>query len=387
MSGAETPPPAQHAPSKYGIGRRGFLGYVGSAVAGAAAGTAGGAAWAGDRDPERPAPVGLGTEVAPYGVHQPGVATPMPAAVEVVALDLLPGTDRDGLGRLLRAWTGDVEALATGRATPGDTEPWLAAARADLTITVGLGLGALAAAGVDVPRGFEAVPPMRHDRLEPRWSGGDLVLVVAAREGTTLTHAVRQLVRDAAPFARQRWRQSAFWNGTGADGRPMTGRNLFGQIDGTASPRPGSDTFEETVWIQEPPWTGATTLVVRRISMDLDTWAGLTRDEQEKALGRTLDTGERLSNPGPRAHARLAHPMENAGARIVRKGANYATEDDTGLLFLSFQASVAGQFVPIQRSLDRADSLNTWTTAIGSAQFVVLPGFERGDWLGSGVLS
>ena len=306
--------------------------------------------------------------------------------LELVALDLLPGTDRDALGRLLRVWTGDVEALATGRPTPGDTEPWLAAARADLTVTVGLGLRALAAARVDPPVGFEPVPPMRHDRLEDRWSGGDLVLLVGARDGTTVAHAVRQLVRDAAPFARQRWRQTGFWNGVDPDGRPVTGRNLFGQLDGTASPTPGSDVFDETVWIREPPWTGATTLVVRRIAMDLDTWATLTRDEQERAIGRRLDTGDRLSDPGPRAHARLAHPMENAGARIVRKGVSYATPDDSGLVFLGFQATVAGQFVPIQRSLDRADALNTWTTAIGSAQFVVLSGFDRGDWLGSTVL-
>jgi dye decolorizing peroxidase len=377
--------PESPVPTPSGLGRRRFLGYVGSAAAGAAAGTAGGAAWGAARD-DRPARSGPGREVAPYGAHQPGVAAPTPAVLELVALDLLPGTDRDALGRLLRVWTSDVEALATGRPTPGDTEAWLAAARADLTVTVGLGLGALAAAWVDPPVGFEPVPPMRHDRLEDRWSGGDLVLLVGARDGTTVAHAVRQLVRDAAPFARQRWRQTGFWNGVDPDGRPVTGRNLFGQLDGTASPTPGSDVFDETVWIREPPWTGATTLVVRRIAMDLDTWATLTRDEQERAMGRRLDTGDRLSDPGPRAHARLAHPMENAGARIVRKGVSYATPDDSGLVFLGFQASVAGQFVPIQRSLDRADALNTWTTAIGSAQFVVLPGFDRGDWLGSTVL-
>jgi dye decolorizing peroxidase len=306
--------------------------------------------------------------------------------VEVVALDLLETTDRDALGRLLRAWTGDIEALATGRPTPGDTEPWLAAARADVTVTVGLGPGALAAGRVDPPLGFEQVPPMRHDRLEDRWSGGDLVLVVGARDGTTAAHAVRQLVRDAAPFARQRWRQTGFWNGVDPDGRPVTGRNLFGQLDGTANPAPGTDAFDQAVWIAASPWAGGTTLVVRRVAMDLDTWATLTRDKQEQALGRRLDDGERLADPGPRAHARLALPLENAGARIFRKGVNYATGEESGLVFMSYQASVAGQLVPIQRSLDRADALNTWTTAVGSAAFAVLPGFARGDWLGSGLV-
>ncbi len=367
------------------LGRRRFLGCVGSAVAGVAAGTAGGA-WGATRGEDDPAPAGAGSELAPYGLHQPGVAASTPAAAELVALDLLPGVDRNALGRLLRVWTGDIEALTTGRPTPGDTEPWLAAARADLTVTVGLGPGALTAGQVDPPRGFEPVPPMRHDRLERRWTGGDLVLVVGAREGTTLAHAVRQLVRDARPFARQRWRQSGFWNGVDPDGRPMTGRNLFGQLDGTANPAPGTEAFDETVWLREPPWAGGTTLVVRRIAMDLDTWATLTRDDQERALGRRLDDGARLGEPGPRAHTRLALPLENAGARIFRKGLSYATAEENGLVFSSFQASVSGQFVPIQRSLDRADALNTWTTAIGSAAFAVLPGFARGDWLGAGLL-
>ncbi len=95
------------------------------------------------------------------------------------------------------------------------------------------------------------------------------------------------------------------------------------------------------MWIAAPPRAGGTTLV-----------------------GRRLDDG----------------------ARIFRKGVSYATGEESGLVFMSHQASVAGQFVPIQRSLDRMDALNTWTTAVGSATFAVPPGFEEGDWLGSGLL-
>lgn len=367
-----------------GLGRRRFLGYVGSAAAGAAAGSVGGAAWATSRDSDSST---LPAEPAdsPYGAHQPGIAARTPPVVEVVALDLRPGVDRDALGRLMRTWTGDVEALVTGRPTPGDTEPWLAGARG-LSVTVGLGAGALAAAGATGPWGFGPVPAMRHDRLEERWSDGDLVLVVGAPEGTSSAHAVRQLVRDAEPFAHQRWRQAGSWNGADRDGRQVTGRNLFGQVDGTGNPEPGSDLFDRTVWIGEPAWAGGTSLVVRRIAMDLDRWATLTRGEQERAVGRRLDDGARLDPMARRAHAHVAHPSRNGGARIFRKGANYSTGAESGLVFLSFQASIADQFVPVQTALDGADALNEWTTAIGSATFVVLPGFEEGDWLGSTVL-
>ena len=57
-----------------------------------------------------------------------------------------------------------------------------------------------------------------------------------------------------------------------------------------------------------------------------------------------------------------------------------------GLIFCSFQADIATQFVPLQQRLDEGDALNEWTTAIGSAEFAILPGFERGGWLGERLL-
>lgn len=57
---------------------------------------------------------------------------------------------------------------------------------------------------------------------------------------------------DAAPFARPAWRQTGFWNGTGPDGHPVTGRNLFGQVDGTGNPAPGTPDFDATVWADTP---------------------------------------------------------------------------------------------------------------------------------------
>lgn len=399
------------------LGRRGFLGYLGTAAAGVAVGTGAGA-W-GATALEEPAPAvpdpmtrTRGLTVPAHGRHQPGVATAVPPVTELVALDLLPQVraagDPEALARLLRVWTGDVEALTAGRGAPGDTTPWLASAGSALTITVGLGRGLLAAFGLPMPPGFAtAVPAMRHDRLERRWSGGDLVLAVAGRDGTTVGHAVRRLVADARPFAATRWRQAGSWNGSDADGRPVTGRNLFGQVDGSGNPRPGTELFDRTVWVADGPWAGGTTLVVRRIRMDLPAWDSLTRDEQERSVGRRLADGAPLTGGeeldgvdlaarsagrfvvAGDAHVRRSHPSTNGGARIFRKGANYEagppSEPEAGLLFQSYQADLAA-FVTIQRSLDELDALNEWTTAVGSAEFAVLPGFEAGDWLGRVVL-
>lgn len=398
--------------------RRRFLSYLGSAAAGAAiAGPATAAVLHGRGGGEAPAQPALPMrQISPFGAHQPGVSSPTPRVVDLVALDLRPDTDKEALGRLMRLWTGDVVALTSGRPAPGDTAAEMVTGNSDLTVTVGWGPNVFRLPGLQTarPDGLGEIPPMRHDRLEDRWSHGDLVLVVGAHDGTTVAHAVRRLVSDAAPFATLRWRQPGFWNGYDGQGRPVTGRNLFGQVDGTGNPRPGTRLFEETVWSRDPGWfAGGTTLVVRRIRMDLDRWDQLTRGQQEQALGRDQRTGAPLSGgtvadavdlsamrAGRRAiavdaHVRLAHPSQNFGVRIFRKGLNYTHDapaatgpkSESGLLFCSFQSDVERQFVTVQRRLDAGDALNTWTTATGSAVFAVLPGFGGDGWLGDRVLS
>ena len=399
------------------LGRRGFLGYVGSAAAGAVVGAgagavAGHAAGSGDPASDSTEGAGLGATISPWGEHQAGVTAPAAAVTELVALDLHDDLRRSGdttrLARLMRVWTTDVEALAQGRGTPGDTAPWLSAERADLAVTVGWGPRVFTDFEVARPEGFARVPAMRHDALEKAWSGGDLLLVVQGRDGTTVGHAVRRLVADAAPFASLRWRQGGSWNPHRPDGSPQTGRNLFGQVDGSANPKPGTDLFDRTVWISSGPWAGGTTVVVRRIRMDLATWDTLTRSEQEGSVGRDLAEGAPLTGGGElddvdlaakdgdrfvvnvHAHVRRSHPSTNGGRRMFRKGVNYEAVNgstvEAGLIFSAYQANLADQFVPVQQMLDEGDELNEWTTAVGSAEFAVLPGFEQGGWLGQSLL-
>ncbi|MFN8193374.1 MAG: Dyp-type peroxidase [Nocardioidaceae bacterium] len=397
--------------------RRGLLGYAGSTVAGAAAGAGIAAAVAsrGDDDAvEQVRPVLPGT-VSPFGAHQPGVTAPTPAVTRLLALDAKDGLDRDALGRLMRAWTGTIAAATQGRAAPGDTARDLAQANTDLTVTVGWGPGLFEKAGLadQRPPALADIPPMEHDRLQDAWSGGDLLLMLSAADDTTVTHVARRLLLDSEPFARTRWEQEGSWRGLGADHLPHTGRNLFGQVDGTANLPEDDPLFDSTVWAKTPGWfAGGTTMVVRRIRMDLDLWDTLTRQEQERAIGRDLAVGAPLTGTHERekpawlakddagkpvipldAHMRMSHAEFVGGARMLRRGVNYTTFDphtgarESGLVFCSFQADVDAQFTPIQRNLDKGDALNAWTTAIGSAVFAILPGFTEDGWLGDTLLA
>ena len=136
---------------------------------------------------------------------------------------------------------------------------------ARLTVTVGYGMGLLAAAGLadQAPAWLAAgLPAFSIDKLQDRWTGGDLLLQVAAEDPVTVSHAVRVLLTDAGPFATVRWSQSGFHRPANTAPTGITGRNLFGQVDGTVNPKPGSDDFADVVWVAPAPrrrlaWLGA----------------------------------------------------------------------------------------------------------------------------------
>ena len=392
------------------VSRRGLLGYAGATGVGAAAGFAGG--WAVKPVSAAERHQVLNQRYSPHGVHQPGILTPTAAANQLVALDLLPATDAAALGRLMRSWTGLIEALMEGRPTAGDTLPDLAQEAVSMSVLVGYGTGVFALPGLEAkrPAGFQDVPPMAHDELDERWNGGDLLLWVSADDGTSVDYAVRRLVADAAPFARRRWTQTGSWRGFDGEGKAVTGRNLFGQVDGSGNP--DGEQLDAALWSADDWLAGGTQLVVRRIEMNLDTWDELTRDRQESAIGRDLAVGAPLTGEAEAddldlaatedgvpvialdAHARRSHPDANNGRRMLRRGVNYTHEEwndgephaTAGLIFCAFQASIADQFIPVQRALDDTDALNEWTTAIGSAVFAVPPGYAKGGWVGETLL-
>lgn len=354
-----------------------------------------------------------GDRVPFFGAHQAGVATAPQAAAAFLAFDLAPGISRDALRRALMLLTDDAARLTQGVAPLADTEAELARVPARLTVTFGFGprLVTLVTPGA-APPWLGPLPAFTIDRLESRWSDGDLLLQVCADDPVTVAHASRMLIKDMRAFGSLRWSQGGFRRAAGAEASGTTMRNLFGQVDGTSNPRPGTADFSGVVWATDgPAWlSGGTSLVLRRIAMNLDTWDEVDRPGRERAVGRTLTTGAPLTGtaeadrpdldavdglglPVIPAHAHLRRARtENPRERIFRRGYNYehaepGTEGSAGLLFASYQADVTAQFVPIQRRLDTLDLLNVWTTPVGSAVFAIPPGCAEGGFIGETLFS
>lgn len=403
-----------------GFSRRQLL-FGGAAAAGAGAATAFGAeaAWRASTGDAAAAAVAdasstvVGDAVVPFhGEHQAGIETPAQAHALFIALDLLDGTDASVLRRLMRILSDDAARLSRGEPALADTEPELALVPARLTVTFGFGPALVARAGRPAPSWLRPLPGFAIDRLQPAWSDGDLLLQLGADDPVTLAHAARMLLKDARSFGTVRWSQRGFRRAAGAEASGTTMRNLFGQVDGTVNPAPGSADFSDVVWVGDGPrWLdGGTGMVLRRIAMDLDGWDRVDRPGREFAVGRRLDTGAPLTGEAERddpdfeavtalgfpvisevSHLRRAR-SDDPRERILRRGYNYddapagASVSDAGLIFVSYQADVDRQFVPIQRRLDEVDLLNQWTTPIGSAVFAIPPGCDEGGYVGETLL-
>ncbi|MEV6773680.1 Dyp-type peroxidase [Nocardia sp. NPDC051030] len=388
------------------LNRRRLLG-GGAAVAGAAgaAGIGWGAATLTHREHDRdPA-----FDTVPFhGRHQAGIDTDPQGQVAFVGFDLLPGADRDDIIGLLKIWTDDAARITQGKPALADTEPELAARPSRLTVTVGFGPELFTAAGLTElrPSWLKPLPAFDIDRLDPAYTGADLLLQVCAEEATTVSHAVRVLSKHVKSLVRVRWVQRGFRNAS----KGQTMRNLMGQVDGTVNIAPGTVDFDRLIWDDGSAqgWlAGGTSMVLRRIAMKLDTWDELDADGRAITLGRHDSTGAPLTGTSefdepdfkavdqygitlipPSSHIARAHHQHD-GERFLRRGYNYDDApapgyvSNSGLLFASYQRDIDAQFLPVQQRLAEFDALNQWTTPVGSAVFAIPPGVPTpGGYLG-----
>lgn len=414
------------------ISRRRLLGTVGAAgAAGLALGATGGALVhsAVSDPPAGGAPGAPGslaslgaTKVAFEGDHQAGITTPLQAKGHVLAFDLAPDAGRKEAAALLRRWSDTARRLMAGETTPaGDSGIALDAGPSSLTLTFGFGHSFFERTGLTAhrPAALDPLPDFSSDRLDAQRSNGDLWVQIGADDGLVAFHALRAVQKDAGEAARVRWQMNGFNRSPGATGKPMTARNLMGQVDGTGNPKPADPDFDKRIFVQgagpgpaEHSWmAGGSYAVVRRIRMLLDDWDKQSPAQQEQVIGRTKATGAPLTGGtettkpaldklGPdgkpvipsNAHARISAPEQNGGAAMLRRPFSYHDgiapdgTPDAGLLFICWQADPLRGFVPVQRKLDRGDALSEFIRHESSGLYAVPPGPRAGEYVGQRLL-
>ena len=263
------------------------------------------------------------------------------------------------------------------------------------------------------PEALVDMPSFNGDQLVEAQTGGDLSIQACADDAQVAFHAVRQLVRLAYGTAQLRWIQAGFIPGY-APG--VTPRNLMGFKDGTINPQPPF----AAVWVGDdgPDWMqNGSYLVTRRIRIALEHWDRMKIAFQEQTFGRQKVSGAPLGGKTESetpdfqatdadgnyiipetAHMRLAAPVNNDGAQILRRsysyndGANFVAERwppwhqgieyDSGLFFQSYQKDPRNSFINLFDKMSKIDALNQFTTHTGSAIFACPPGMRPGEYIG-----
>lgn len=397
------------------VSRRGFLTGTAATAAVAGIGVASGAVGATILGASANETATAKRSLSFYGPHQMGIETDLQAVTNFVAFDLKPGATPETMLRWMGLLTDDIRRLSAGQPILADPSPELAIGAARFSAYVGFGPSLFKKLDLEnqMPAGFGELPNFKVDQLKNEFSGGDVLIHIAADDPIVLSHGTRGLVRDSMPFATVRWTQSGFAHTPGMVPAGLTHRNLMGQVDGTANPALGSDDFSQVVWIEDgPTWIqGGTQLVFRRIAMQLDTWDQLGAPAKEEVIGRKLSNGAPLTGTKESdipdlaarhpnglkvipdfAHIRRAAPGA-PGERIFRRPFSYeagispAGSLDVGLLWTAYQRDLSTQFVPIQQRLDELDLLNKWTVPIGSAEFAIAGGVSEGSVIAEALFS
>ena len=350
-----------------------------------------------------------------YGPHQMGIEADLQAVTNFVVFDIKDSTDVSAMLRWMTLLTDDISRLSIGEPILADPNPELAIGAARFSAYVGFGPSLFRKLGLEsqMPAGFGPLPAFKVDQLRDEFSGGDVLIHIAADDPIVLSHGTRGLIRDSLPFASVRYSQSGFAHTPGMVPAGLTHRNLMGQVDGTANPKPGTEDFNEVVWINDgPTWIqGGTQLVFRRIAMQLNTWDQLGTPAKEEVIGRKLSNGAPLTGVNEEdtpdfaarhpnglsvipdfAHIRRASP-QSVSDRMFRRPFSYEAPPasdgtpDVGLLWTAYQRDMTKQFIPVQRRLDELDLLNEWTVPIGSAEFAIAGGVARGEVIAQALFS
>ncbi len=410
------------------LSRRRVLGVAGAGAL--AAGAAGAGVLALGEDDR--APAGVDRAAYPFhGEHQAGILTPAQDRLHFAAFDVTTDS-RAELVELLKEWTVAARAMTSGAAVggsaataydapPADTGEALGLSASGLTLTFGFGPTLFERGGKDRfgiqerrPAGLRELPHFPADNLDLERSNGDLCVQACAHDPQVAVHAIRNLSRIGFGTVAMRWAQLGFGRTSSTSTQQDTPRNLFGFKDGTANLKAEDPAgTEEFVWVQpgDPAgadWlTGGSYLVARRINMHIETWDRTSLREQENLVGRDRAAGAPLSGgheftepdfdlpgrDGPliamNSHVRLAHPTQNKGVQLLRRGYNFTDGSnrlgrlDAGLFFIAFVRDPDEHYIPMQTRLSAQDGLMEYLQHTGSGLFAVPPGVTSpSGWIG-----
>ncbi|STZ77200.1 iron uptake transporter deferrochelatase/peroxidase subunit [Bergeriella denitrificans] len=365
-----------------------------------------------------------------HGKHQAGITTPHQLFGIMCAFDVTARNIKE-LEHLLRTLTARIEFLTQGgEYQDGDAKLPPAGSgllgktfRPDgLTVTVGLGASLFDERfGLQnkKPRHLQEMRDFPNDKLQKDWCDGDLSIQFCAFSPETCQAALRDIIKHTAQTAVIRWSIDGFL--PKAEPGALAARNLLGYRDGSGNPDVSDPaTADQVLWTgiapnsrDEPAWaTNGSYQAVRLIRHFVEFWDRTPLQEQNAIFGREKysgaplggkkesDTADYARDPEGKtipkdSHMRLANPRDPEFMKkhlLYRRAFNYsrglskAGQLDVGLIFICYQANLSDGFIFVQNLLN-GEPLEEYISPFGGGYFFILPGFEKGGFLGQNLLS
>ena len=365
-----------------------------------------------------------------YGPHQAGIVTPHQQFGITAAFDISAKTVKE-LEQLFRILTSRIELLTRGGELVDPPSKKLPPAGSGLlgktlqpdglTITVGVGdslFDERFGLAAHKPKHLQEYKRFPNDKLNQDWCDGDLSIQFCAFTPETCQNALRDLIKNLTPLAVVRWSIDGFLPKT----EPGTAaRNLFGFRDGSGNPDVSkAEVANQVLWtgvaensLDEPAWAkNGSYQAIRIIRHFVEFWDRTPLQEQEQIFGREKYSGAPLGGSGEHdnphfekdpegqvipkdSHMRLANPRTPEFLRrhqLLRRPYDYSRglartgQLDVGLIFICYQANLDDGFIYVQKLLD-FEPLEEYIQPFGGGYFFILPGVERGQFLGQSLLA
>ncbi len=136
-----------------------------------------------------------------------------------------------------------------------------------------------------------------------------------------------------------------------------TGRDLTGYEDGTENPV-GQEAME-TAFVTDagPGLDGSSYVAVQQWAHDFDAFNSLSREEQDRAIGRYRETNEEFDAPESAHVKRTAQESFDPEAFLLRRSLPWSNASGSGLMFVGFGRNFDAFEVQMHRMTGRDDGI------------------------------
>ncbi len=159
--------------------------------------------------------------------------------------------------------------------------------------------------------------------------------------------------------------------------RYLDSRDLTGFIDGTENPKGKKREGVSLIGKEDPDFSGGSYVFTQRYVHNLAKWATVSREDQEKVIGRRKRDSKELppTVKPPTAHiSRVVIEEDGEELEIVRHSFPYGTTSESGLFFIAYTKSTDIPEKMLSRMMGTTgdglhDHLMNYTQAVTGAMF------------------